>query len=740
MPSVSEGFLSEWVVCLHVDRNACEEPARALRDWFARHRPAAGVDTVLVVDESLADVGEAAVAAASSEPDASPIRLLVIPDTAGRWESLRRLQQLFPHRDVAYARLGLEAPAGWGDLLRRAAAEDARIGVVSPLSDRTPVFSPFQTERPAWMNAAHVNRWLGTLSRAHVFETPEVLPFCSYLRHEALRQCLESQPGASDHKLVAVMRANGWSCVGCDWLFVGWTGNTDFDTAKGAAPDVDTQLYLSVHPLGRIRHAFGEADAWGAASVPAEVAPLRPVQLHITHCWGGGLGRWVQDMCEADSRRHNLVLRAIGTWGGFGHRVSLFASHEMGVPLREWHFDQPIKSVAISHVQYRKILDEIIRDFHVDALVVSSLIGHSLDALRTSLPTVVCAHDYFPFCPALVIRFRSVCESCDGRRLAECFAENPLNRFFRETGSDEWTGIRRNYLDAMRAEHIRLAAPSASVIEHLRSLAPELAQVPAAVVPNGIDLPEAEPFEPGERLTVVVLGSLAPHKGAELLMQALPHILEFADVHLVGCGEGGAPFERFAGVRRVPAYRRDELPRLIASIRPHAGLLLSVVPETFSYTLSELWAMGVPPIATNIGSFAERIEHERNGLLIEPVADELVAALRRIDAQREFLQTMRQVIRDTPRFTREDMVLGYHRVGALAPYCGLPGPGPAAMQDRSREQIGALYVDRQAPIRLVLADFIAFLIAKAQSTPRLGPAGRRALASVLTRLHRHVRA
>ncbi len=73
------------------------------------------------------------------------------------------------------------------------------------------------------------------------------------------------------------------------------------------------------------------------------------------------------------------------------------------------------------------------------------------------------------------------------------------------------------------------------------------------------------------------------------------------------------------------------------SIRPHAGMLLSIWPETFSYTLSELMRLGVPPVATRVGGFAERIIDGETGYLVEPTADDLVARLKQLDADRASL-------------------------------------------------------------------------------------------------------
>jgi hypothetical protein len=69
-----------------------------------------------------------------------------------------------------------------------------------------------------------------------------------------------------------------------------------------------------------------------------------------------------------------------------------------------------------------------------------------------------------------------------------------------------------------------------------------------------------------------------------------------------------ADTERIFGERDVHVvlnYRREDLPALLAQVRP-MPLLLPTVAETFSYTLSELGSLGIPAIATRVGALAER--------------------------------------------------------------------------------------------------------------------------------------
>ncbi len=78
----------------------------------------------------------------------------------------------------------------------------------------------------------------------------------------------------------------------------------------------------------------------------------------------------------------------------------------------------------------------------------------------------------------------------------------------------------------------------------------------------------------------------------------------------------------------IPSYDRGGLCRLVEEVSPDVGLLLSVFPETFSYTLHELQMLGIPPVATRIGSFADWIDHGENGFLADPRPESLVELLR----------------------------------------------------------------------------------------------------------------
>ena len=289
----------------------------------------------------------------------------------------------------------------------------------------------------------------------------------------------------------------------------------------------------------------------------------------------------------------------------------------------------------MSHAEYRAALDEVLRDYRVDALLVSSLIGHSLEILDTGLPTVVVNHDYFPYCPAINIHFDGICVRCDAKRIVECHEGNPRFNPFVDFLPDERIAVRERFMELVRRPECVDGRAEPLGAANLVRLNPAFAEVAFATIPHGYGdplerLPAPEPSD-DDRLRIVVLGQLSVPKGVELLRGALAELTRFAEVYLMGCRELGELFKFEPHVHVTSDYEIAELPVHVANINPHVGLLMSIVPETFSYALTELMMLGVPVAATRVGSFDDRIRHGENGFLFDP---EAVAACRGDDGDR----------------------------------------------------------------------------------------------------------
>lgn len=396
-------------------------------------------------------------------------------------------------------------------------------------------------------------------------------------------------------------------------------------------------------------------------------ATQKPVQMHVVHDLGGGVERWYQDFCSADATRTNLVLKPFLFDESNGAGLMLFRAANDMEPIRFWPFRRPIKTITTTHDEYREAIDQILQEFAIDAIIVSSLIGHSLDILGTGLPTIFITHDYFPFCPAINAYFNGPCNDCDDQRLAECACSNPVEfNPFPDLSVSDRIRIRQGFLEHLRHHQTILVSPTSVTRRRWRDLMPDFAEREIGVIPHGQSVAwspiENAPRSGTNRLRLLVLGLLTAPKGFHLLEQALEELTSRVEVLMVGVGVLGRLLAEKPGVTIVDSYELERLPGLLTELQPDLALLSSVCPETFSYSLSELTAMGIPVLAANVGAFSERIRDDETGFLFEPTPNSLIKRLEEVNRNRALLATVRARLLTLSQRTAEEMVADYHRL------------------------------------------------------------------------------
>ena len=484
-------------------------------------------------------------------------------------------------------------------------------------------------------------------------------------------------------------------------------------------------------PLAGAVHGALYVDSPRMADFPAEAAPFlrvlrmrlatrrdapgwmpagRPVLLHILHGWGGGAERFVRDLMRADDTRAHLVLVARGSPDAREHGQRLALHHDLDAPpLREWPLTAPIADTALRSPEYAAVLSGLIDEWGIAAVLVSSLIGHSLDALRSGLPTAVCTHDYYPLWPALHADFGDVRAHWDDAAMTAAWQDAAALSPFAPHPVAHWIALRAAYLDALAAADTGMVAPTQGVRANQCRIAPVLAQRSWRVIAHGIDVwpplsasPLQQHADAPRPLRVLVLGSIHGGKGEALLSEVLQRLdaepeplpIEFV---LLGSGDAGMRFFGRGHVHMLRDYAYAELPRRIAELHPDLALLPVGVAETWSYTLSELWSLGVPVLATRRGSLAERIEHGVNGLLVDAEPAAIAAMLRQLAQDRSALQALHAPTLPDLR----DMAAAWR--DALPASSRAPAPalaaGPQRMQSLVAEVELTLAREREASLR-----------------------------------------
>lgn len=600
-----------------------------------------------------------ALAASLADPD----RVRTIDGSA--WDAVQQALEEDPERDVLVVAPGIVPPPMLDLRLRWSVESAPGTAAVSPLCDVDPVTS-LARHGIDTSDALALDRRIA--GGAPMIEAPYFIPECFYLRARAARRV----KAASLAGLTATLRDDGHVIGIAPHLFAG-AEIPRRDTPWLESPNID--VFLTETPLHDVARRLAKEDA--APPAAPIYSRTRPRVLHISHSLGGGLERWVKLFSSSSERCDNFVLKSIGEKGRFGSQLWLFDTRDPSAPVRTWRLSQPIVSTASSHLEYRRVIAEVIEELGVDAVIVSSLIGHSLDVLATGTPTLFVCHDYYPYCPAVHIYFNGICTRCTVAELTACCETNPLNNLFPGESAQHWMMIRSAFQEALRAPFVKVVAPSHSVIRNLETLG---AGISADVVPHGTDQSDVWPEDGispknGPKLSIVVPGRLTAEKGLSLLEDVIRRTKTEAEFTLLGCGSAAA---HLAGrnVRVIEHYSRAQLPSLLAEIQPDLALLLSFVPETFSFTLDECFSARIPVVAVRSGALSERIADGRTGFLCEPRSDEIAEQVRGLAADRQLLASVRANLASIERRTAEQMIADYLEL------LGVPRQSPRAYFSR----------------------------------------------------------
>lgn len=470
----------------------------------------------------------------------------------------------------------------------------------------------------------------------------------------------------SDNTLMQKIAAAGGSLRVADQLFLHDRGARVFKA-------LSLQPHESAYPppFSELSYRLQNWLNAGIDKLPQKAGENKPATLHITHSWGGGVGQWLKSFIHTDHEHRHFQLRSESpqTGKGYGQKICLYAGNELRCPIASWWLSPAIESVSDSNAGYREIFSEICRRFGIGRVFVSSLVGHSLDALRSGLPTVQILHDHFPLWPLLSVNPEPYLQANAGPNLELALRENAKTLEFRDKDARAWIQIGTAYTNAIKEFDVKIAAPGQSVLNLQSRLSPEFKEIPATVIPHAFpgieDLHTIAPIPRKDgRLRMVIPGRMQTGKGQQLLLRALPELAKFVQVYLLGAGKSGEAFFGIPGVDVILEYERAELPSIMAKIGPDFAALLSVVPETFSFTLSELQQMQVPVMATRSGSFPGRIEHGKNGWLIDADEKALVAQVAALCESPQQINEVRVNLQAIQPNTAENMLAAY---AALCP-------------------------------------------------------------------------
>ena len=495
---------------------------------------------------------------------------------ASETHTLERALALHRDRDVVLVASGAEVHGDWLDRLASHAQRDG-IGAVGTFSNARSAAYPGAAAAdalPDGETAASLDRLFARVNAGRSNEADAVDGPCRYITRAALR-ATDGAPigiagddaGATCGWSASAARAGFRTLIAGD-VFVAHTGSARRDTAR-AAPAAGIVALARRIDIARL------------------AASARPAIVFVSHAWGGGIRRYMDDLAALLRDRADVLYLEPAA----GRTVKLHWPRS-GETFAAW-FRLPDEMT---------VLAGMLRDIGVARLHFHHVHGMPesiLDLPRATGIAYDCTlHDYFAICPQyhLADERGRYCGEPDRAGCATCLvhrrAQWPLD-------IDAWRARFAEFL----AGAARVVAPSHDVKARIHRYFPAL---PIAVWPH----PEPDAAPAPRIVRVVTLGGLSPEKGlhvvAECAKDAQARRLPLA-FRVLGATAQPIPQSPDVPLTLHGSYAEDQLTTLLAA--EHADVLFfpAQVPETYSYTLSVALATDTPIVAAAIGAFPERL-------------------------------------------------------------------------------------------------------------------------------------
>ena len=265
---------------------------------------------------------------------------------------------------------------------------------------------------------------------------------------------------------------------------------------------------------------------------------------------------------------------------------------------------------------YRKMLETIIDGLGITTVHVHHMIGHYFDVVdvcrEKHVQSIITLHDFYSLCPTINLLYmnKEYCMEMKNKDCVNCLKDK----------MDVQNNIVKNWQvhwGQFLQKFDQVIVPSNSTKEIIENVH---TYINCEVIEHGIDLERNTALERNEKdvFNVAFVGVMLPHKGSKVLEYFVKHCkhrnIKF---HLFGIAHSDLLKKNHSNYEYHGVYKRNELPRLLKENKIHLVCNLSMWPETYSYTLTETIACGVPVLSYNIGAVGERILKNGFGWILE---------------------------------------------------------------------------------------------------------------------------
>jgi len=515
----------------------------------------------------------------------------------------------------------------WLDKMLYPTIEEQNVASVTPMSNNATIFS-FPSMNPSKDipladSLTNLNSALEKYNLNKYLEVPTGHGFCMLITREALNEFgyfdeLKWGKGyGEENDFCLKAQSSGWkNLVVCD-TFVQHVGSVSFGSS--ASERINKNLVL----LDKLYPSYLATVSSFVVSDPLKKFRRQPALdllfnhftknqsiLHVIHSLGGGTEYAMTSLIALTVKEDTdcFVLRSVNN----GRVLRLENSSgnltaDFDAVTEFTDCIETLKQLKISLIHYHQLLD-----FSTDIFNLPYLLDCPYD---------IALHDYYLSCLRVNLLTEKA-QYCGGAELEKCFnclnvcGPHPSSHDVVENKNELNKVLSRNEAFAVKAR--RLVAPSDYVKDYFETIF-NLSNVVVKKHPEKTKRIELiKPSKANKTIKVAVIGAIGIHKGLERF-KSLLNIVDSGelDLEFVLFGYSSADIDKYACLTVTGKYNINDLPELIKESSCDRALFLSPWPETFSYTLSEAFELGLYSFAPDLGAFSDRIPEVGVGELFD---------------------------------------------------------------------------------------------------------------------------
>lgn len=337
-------------------------------------------------------------------------------------------------------------------------------------------------------------------------------------------------------------------------------------------------------------------------------------ELVINHSLGGGASSYILRRIKDESWAKDFFLMEL-----LPDCTSLKITFYSSVNECEFYFN--FKQLDVFFL--KKLTD----CFGVKSIFINHLLGYPLEMIldmiyQTALPYTFVVHDFYCVCPRYNL--------CNDNYIY-CKAEKDiyvcnkcLKNYTRCSDIKDWR--KAFYTLLLGAEYV--IAPSYNTGMIIKKYYENVViSVVEHKIPNYITKTYSEKFAENKVFHISVLGAIGIEKGSKILYEIIREIrkhqlpikvtvIGYTDLH----GEKYLSSDKMFEV--TGKYNNEDVSSLLAVHRTNLVMIPSIVPETYSYTVSEAMYSGYKVVAFNLGAPADRISSTGMGWLVDSISSQ----------------------------------------------------------------------------------------------------------------------